>query len=151
MAANKGAVTTIKMFIAAGSAAPAPPLGPALGQRGVNIVQFCKDFNAATAKFKKGIPIPTQILCKPDRTFTFTTGTPPNSYFLKLAAGVTKGASDCGRQTVGKVNLKQIYEIAEVKQKDPRMSHLSLEAICKMLIGSAKSMGISIEPHSPSP
>eukprot|EP00794_Sanderia_malayensis_P020255 gene20254-22239_t len=135
----------LKIYIGAGKAAPAPPIGPALGQRGINIMQFCKEFNERTKNLKQGIPIPTKITYK-DRSYTFETASPPATYFLKNAANIEKGASKPGKETVGTVTLKHIYEIACVKKQDNIMKNVSLEAICKSLIGSAKSMGIVVIP-----
>lgn len=133
----------LKICIAAGKAAPAPPLGPALGQRGINIMQFCKDFNEKTKELKQGIPIPTKITYK-DRNFTFETSTPPTSYFLKQAANIEKGASKPGKEIAGQVTLKHIYEIACVKKNDNALKNVPLEQVCKSIIGSARSMGIKV-------
>src|ERR1044072_4649004 len=107
----------IKLQVPAGSATPSPPIGPALGQRGVNIMGFCKEFNARTGDMEKGTPLPTVITVFQDKSFTFVTKTPPASYFLKQAAKIQKGAGATGRQTVGKVTRKQCREIAEKKMK----------------------------------
>eukprot|EP00055_Hartaetosiga_balthica_P000489 m.136705 g.136705 ORF g.136705 m.136705 type:complete len:150 (-) comp10850_c0_seq1:27-476(-) len=132
------------MFIGANSAAPAPPLGPALGQRGINIMDFCKQFNEKTKEFKKGVPIPTAVEVKGDRSFSFKTGMPPNSYFLKKAANVNKGANKPGKELVGSVTLRQIYEIAAIKKQDAKFRNTPLQSVCKSIIGSARSMGIDV-------
>eukprot|EP00052_Salpingoeca_macrocollata_P033083 m.7325 g.7325 ORF g.7325 m.7325 type:complete len:146 (-) comp4680_c0_seq1:42-479(-) len=137
-------VGKVAMYIKARSAAAAPPLGPALGQRGINIMQFCKDFNAKTQHIKQGVPIPTTILVKSDRTFTYTTRTPPTSYFLLQAAGLNRGSASPGKEIVGSVNLKQIFEIAKVKHQDDVFKTTSLEKVCRSIIGSARSMGIKV-------
>eukprot|EP00056_Hartaetosiga_gracilis_P016631 m.5556 g.5556 ORF g.5556 m.5556 type:complete len:151 (-) comp4374_c0_seq1:28-480(-) len=137
-------VSRFSMFIAANSAAPAPPLGPALGQRGINIMDFCKQFNDKTKQFKKGVPIPTSVEVKGDRSFTFKTGMPPNSYFLKKAAGIEKGATKPGKETVGSVTLRQVYEIATVKSQDEKFRNTPLQGVCKCIIGSARSMGLNV-------
>ncbi|XP_057316472.1 39S ribosomal protein L11, mitochondrial-like [Hydractinia symbiolongicarpus] len=133
----------LKMYIAAGKAAPSPPLGPALGQRGINIMQFCKDFNEKTKDFKSGIPVPTKIVFK-DRNFTFSINHPPASYFLKAAAGIEKGSANPGRDIIGTVTLKQIYEIALIKSEDRGFKNTPLEGVCKCLIHSCHSMGINV-------
>eukprot|EP01134_Creolimax_fragrantissima_P003434 CFRG3434T1 len=141
---SKGAASQIRMYVSAGKAAPAPPLGPALGQRGINIMQFCKDFNDKTSNIKKGIPIPVIIDVKADRTFTYRMKQPPTAYFLKAAAGISKGSGDCGHAKVGTVTLKHIYEIAQAKKKDPTLNHLSMESMCKLLIATSKTVGIEV-------
>lgn len=135
----------LKFTLPAGKAAPAPPVGPRLGQMGVNIVQFCKDFNAATAHYVEATPLTTVVTAYTDRSASFKTRMPPTSYLLKKAAGVEKGASKPGLEVVGSVSLKHIYEIAKIKQQDKHLSHLSLEALCKSVMMTAKNCGIQVE------
>ncbi|MFN7038830.1 MAG: 50S ribosomal protein L11 [Alphaproteobacteria bacterium] len=133
----------IKLQIPAGKANPSPPIGPALGQRGLNIMEFCKSFNARTQALEPGIPLPTVITAFADKSFEFVTKTPPNTYFLKKAAQITKGSSEVGKKaTVGSVTMKQIKEIADKKMQD--LNANDLDAACQMIIGSAKSMGIEV-------
>jgi large subunit ribosomal protein L11 len=132
----------IKLQVPAGSATPSPPIGPALGQRGVNIMEFCKAFNAQTQDVEKGSPIPVVITVFQDRSFTFEMKTPPVSYFLKQAAKVQKGAPTPGRGTVGSVSRSQVQEIAEKKMRDLNCD--SVEAAMRMVEGSARSMGLSV-------
>ncbi|MFZ1210101.1 MAG: 50S ribosomal protein L11 [Pseudolabrys sp.] len=132
----------LKLQVPAGAANPSPPIGPALGQRGLNIMEFCKAFNAQTQKMEKGIPIPVVITTYQDRSFTFEMRTPPVSYFLKKAAKLESGAKTPGREPVGKVSKKQVREIAEQKMKDLNCD--TVEAAMKMIEGSARSMGLTV-------
>ena len=133
----------VKLQVPAGKANPSPPIGPALGQQGVNIMEFCKQFNAKTQKMEPGMPIPVVITVFQDRSFTFITKTPPNTYFLKKAAGITKGTTTPGKGAmVGKVTMEQIREIAQKKMAD--LNAKDLEGACSMLVGSARSMGIDV-------
>jgi len=132
----------IKLQVPAGQANPSPPIGPALGQRGVAIMEFCKAFNAATQNMDPGIPIPTTITVFTDKSFSFVTKTPPVSYFLKKAAKVQKGAKLVGRETVGRVTQAQLREIAESKMVD--LNAYDVDAAVEMVKGSARSMGIEV-------
>ena len=133
----------IKLQIPAGQANPSPPVGPALGQRGLNIMEFCKAFNAATDTMEKGMPIPVEITAYSDKSFTFITKTPPASYFLKKAAKLQKGGQTPGRDSAaGQVTISQCKEIAEAKQKD--LNSVSLEGAVEMIKGSARSMGLEV-------
>jgi large subunit ribosomal protein L11 len=128
--------------VPAGQANPSPPIGPALGQRGVAIMEFCKAFNAATQNMDPGIPIPTTITVFTDKSFSFETKTPPVSYFLKKAAKIEKGAKLVGRETVGRVTQAQLREIAESKMVD--LNAYDVDAAVEMVKGSARSMGIEV-------
>ena len=132
----------IKLQVPAGKANPSPPIGPALGQRGLNIMQFVKEFNAATQGMEPGMPVPVVITAFADRTFTFVTKTPPVSYFLKKAAGVAKGSSTTGRGIAGKVTMAQCREIAEAKMKD--LNAHDMDGAVQMIVGSARSMGLEV-------
>ena len=132
----------IKLQIPAGQANPSPPVGPALGQRGLNIMAFCKEFNAATQKMEPGMPIPVLITAYTDASFTFVTKTPPVSFYLKKAAGLAKGTSTAGRGNIGKVTKAQVKEIAEAKMPD--LNCVSVEAAMAQVEGSARSMGIEV-------
>jgi large subunit ribosomal protein L11 len=132
----------LKLQVPAGAANPSPPIGPALGQRGLNIMEFCKAFNAQTQKMDKGIPIPVIITTYQDRSFTFEMKTPPVSYFLKKAAKLESGSKTPGREPVGQVSKKQVREIAEQKMKDLNCD--TVEAAMKMIEGSARSMGLTV-------
>jgi len=133
----------IKLQIAAGSANPSPPVGPALGQHGVNIMDFCNAFNDKTKEMEKGMPVPVVIEVYEDRSFSFTTKTPPASYYLKKAAGVKKGASAIGTEIIGSVTQDQVKEIAEAKMQD--LNANTIEAAMEMIKGSARSMGIEVK------
>ena len=132
----------IKLQVPAGAANPSPPIGPALGQRGVNIMEFCKAFNAATNELEKGMPIPTIITVYADRSFSFETKTPPATFLLKKAARLQKGATEPGKQSVGRVTRKQLKEIAEVKMKD--LNANDIDAAAKIIEGSARAMGLEV-------
>ena len=133
----------IKLQVKAGQANPSPPVGPALGQHGVNIMEFCKAFNAATQGMEVGIPIPVVISVYNDRSFTFITKTPPATVLLKKAAGIDKGSGTPNSNKVGKVTRKQLEEIAKVKAPD--LNAADLEAAVKIIAGSARSMGLEVE------
>ncbi|RMD89358.1 MAG: 50S ribosomal protein L11 [Alphaproteobacteria bacterium] len=133
----------IKLQVPAGAANPSPPIGPALGQRGVNIMEFCKAFNAATDKLEKGMPIPTVITVYQDRSFSFETKTPPASFYLMRAAKLKKGSAAPGKTVAGKVTADQIREIAEAKMPD--LNAHSIEQAMKIIAGSARSMGLEVE------
>lgn len=132
----------VKLEIPAGKANPSPPVGPALGQRGVNIMQFCKEFNAATQGGEIGVPTPVVITVYSDRSFTFVTKTPPTSFFLKRAAKIDKGSGTTGRGFAGKVTKSQIREIAEKKMPD--LNAKDLEGAMQMVRGTARSMGMEV-------
>jgi large subunit ribosomal protein L11 len=139
----KKVVGIIKLHVPAGKANPSPPIGPALGQRGLNIMEFCKAFNAATQNLEPGMPIPVVITAFGDRSFTFVTKSPPNSYFLKKAAGIEKGSQTTGKgSAVGRVTMAQIREIAEQKMQD--LNAKDINGACRMLIGSARSIGLDV-------
>jgi large subunit ribosomal protein L11 len=132
----------LKLQVPAGAANPSPPIGPALGQRGLNIMEFCKAFNAQTQKIEKNTPIPVVITTYQDRSFTFELKTPPVSYFLKKAAKVEVGSKAPGRDVAGSVTKAQINEIAKEKMKDLNCD--TIEAAAKMIAGSARSMGLTV-------
>jgi len=138
----KEKVADIKLQVPAGAANPSPPIGPALGQRGLNIMDFCKQFNAKTQGLEKGTPIPVVITAYSDRSFTFITKQPPNTFFIKKAAKIEKGAQTPGTQNVGTITMAQIKEIAAKKMVD--LNANDIDAACQMLIGSARSMGIQV-------
>ncbi len=133
----------VKLQVPAGQANPSPPIGPALGQAGLNIMEFCKAFNAQTQNMEPGMPIPVVITAYGDRTFSFITKTPPASYFLKKAAKVNKGSGVPNKTKVGKVTMKQVREIAELKMVD--LNAHDIDAAVMMIAGSARSMGIDVE------
>ncbi len=139
----KKLVGSMKLQVPAGQANPSPPVGPALGQRGINIMEFCKAFNAKTADMEPGAPCPTVIQYYQDKSFTMDIKTPPASYYLKKAAKVKSGANMPSRETVGTVTSKQVREIAEAKMKD--LNANSVEAAMQIILGSARSMGIEVK------
>ena len=132
----------IKLQVPAGAATPSPPIGPALGQRGVNIMGFCKEFNARTEKETKGTPLPTVITVYQDKSFTFITKTPPATHFIKQALGLKSGSKLPGRDSAGTINRSQLREIAEKKMKD--LNANDLEQATKIIAGSARSMGLQV-------
>lgn len=138
----KKVVGFVKLQIPAGKANPSPPVGPALGQRGLNIMEFCKAFNAATQKMEPGAPIPVVITAYQDRTFSFITRKPPVSYFLKKAAKIQKGSQTPGKSEAGTISMKQIQEIANEKMSD--LNAFSVEAASNMIRGSALAMGLKV-------
>ena len=131
----------IKLQVPAGNATPSPPIGPALGQRGVNIMGFVKEFNARTEKEVKGTPLPTVITVYQDKSFTFVTKTPPATHYIKQAAGITSGSKMTGREVAGKITRGQLREIAEKKMKD--LNANDLDAATKNIEGSARAMGLN--------
>ena len=133
----------IKLQVPAGSANPSPPIGPALGQQGVNIMEFCKQFNAQTQKLEKGLPIPTIITVYSDRSFTFIMKTPPAAVLIRKAIGIEKGSGTPNTAKVGKISRKQLEEVAKMKQPD--LTAADLEAAVRTIAGSARSMGVDVE------
>ncbi|KYK59193.1 60S ribosomal protein L19 [Drechmeria coniospora] len=141
----------VKLIVGAGQASPSPPVGPALGSKGVKSMDFCKEFNARTANFIPGTPTPCRVTVRPDRTFHFEVRTPQTSWLLlnavdapKNKKGNRRGASSPGHETIGDISLKHVYEIAKIKQKELRLSGLSLEGLCRSVIFQAKSIGINV-------
>ena len=132
----------IKLQVPAGIANPSPPIGPALGQRGVNIMEFCKAFNAATQELEKGAPIPTVITVYADRSFSFTTKSPPATHFIKKAAKIKSGSKEPGKVSGGTIRRSQLADIAEAKMKD--LNANTIEAATKIIEGSARAMGLTV-------
>ncbi|WP_375260435.1 50S ribosomal protein L11 [Palleronia sp.] len=139
----KKKIGSMKLQVKAGQANPSPPVGPALGQRGINIMEFCKAFNAKTQDMEQGAPCPTVITYYQDKSFTMEIKTPPASYYLKKAANVQSGAKTPSRETVGQVTAKQVREIAEAKMRD--LNANSIEDAMQIILGSARSMGIEVK------
>jgi large subunit ribosomal protein L11 len=133
----------VKLQVAAGSANPSPPVGPALGQHGLNIMEFCKQFNAVTQKQEKGLPIPVIITVFSDKSFTFITKTPPVTVLIKKAIGLDKGSKQANKDKVGKINRKQLEEIAKIKMPD--MNCNDIDAAVRMIAGSCRQMGVEVE------
>ncbi|KAI1200857.1 ribosomal protein L11 [Nemania serpens] len=149
--AAAGADQIVKLIVGAGQATPSPPVGPALGSKGIKSMDFCKEFNARTAHVTPGTPMPTRVTVRADRTFHFEIRTPQTSWLLRNAAEIPigkknkrKGASQPGHETVGTVSLKHIYEIAKIKQSELRLSGLSLEGLCRSIIYQARTIGIAV-------
>ncbi|AMD19419.1 HBR518Wp [Eremothecium sinecaudum] len=140
----------VKLIVGAGQAAPSPPVGPALGSKGIKAMDFCKEFNARTANYAPGVPVPVLITIKPDRSFKFELKSPPTGYLLLKALGQEKGhgTPDIKKPsgTLGELSLKHIYEIAKIKKTDGRHVSLDMESIVKCTIGVARSMGIKVVP-----
>jgi len=132
----------IKLQVSAGSANPSPPIGPALGQRGVNIMEFCKQFNAATQEMEKGTPLPTVITVYADRSFSFVTKTPPATYFIKKAANLKSGSKEPGKISAGTIKRSQLAEIAQAKMAD--LNANDIDQATKIIEGSARSMGLQV-------
>lgn len=141
--AKKKILGYIKLQIPAGKANPSPPVGPALGQKGLNIMEFCKAFNAATQKLEIGVPVPVVITAFEDKTFTFITKLSPVAYFIKQAAGIKSGSGETNKKIVGTITSAQVREIAEAKMPDLNCS--TIEAASQMVIGQTKSMGVKVE------
>lgn len=133
----------LKLQVPAGAANPSPPIGPALGQRGINIMEFCKAFNAATQEMEKGAPVPTTITYYQDKSFTFKTKTPPASYLLKKAANLKSGSKEPGKATVGSIGRDKVREIAELKMKD--LNAADIDGAMRQIEGSARAMGLKVE------
>ncbi|KAJ4389745.1 mitochondrial 54S ribosomal protein YmL19 [Gnomoniopsis smithogilvyi] len=141
----------VKLIVGAGQASPSPPVGPALGSKGIKSMDFCKEFNARTSHINPGTPLPVRVTVRPDRSFHFDVRTPQTSWLLLNAAeapmgkkGKRKGATQPGHEVAGTVSLKHVYEIAKIKQSELRLSGLSLEGLCRSIIYQAKSIGINV-------
>ena len=132
----------IKLEVKAGSATPSPPIGPALGQRGVNIMGFCKEFNARTGDMEKGTPLPTVITVYQDKSFTFVTKTPPATHLLKQAMNLKSGSKQTGKETIGTITRQQLRDIAQMKMKD--LNAIDIEAASLIIEGSDKAMGLAV-------
>ncbi|KAI9222615.1 putative MRPL19-mitochondrial ribosomal protein, large subunit [Blastocladiella britannica] len=137
-------IVNIRLTVPAGKAAPVPPVGPVLGQRGIRAMEFCKQFNDRTAKLTPGTPVPVKMAIKADRTYTFETKAPRTSWLLLQAAGLAKGANKPGEEEVGQVSVKAVYEIAKIRQRD--RPDLSLEQLCRMIAGSTHTLGLRVVP-----
>jgi len=137
-------VRKVRLRVGAGAAKPGPAIGQALGPLGINMAEFCKQFNEKTKTYEKETPVPVELSAFSNRTFTFICKTPPTSWFLKKCAGVEAGAARTGHEIVGEVHVKHIYEIAKVKQTDEHLKSLSLEAISRSIVGSCRTMGLKV-------
>ena len=139
-------MSSLRLLVPAAKATPTPPVGPALGQRGIKSMDFCKQFNEQTSHYTPGIPIPTTIEITPNRTFTFVVKPPPTSWLLRQAAGLEKGSARAKDVVVAQLSLKHIYEIAKVKKDDPAFMDSDLKQVASRIIGQASGMGIQIVP-----
>lgn len=142
---TKKVISNLKIVVQAAAAKPAPPVGPVLGQAGLNIMTFCKDFNAKTAKYKEGLPLRVKLKVFADKTFDYSVHMPHTSWFIMKAAGLSRGGGRAGHESVAQISLKHVYEIAKVKQQD--MKRLSLENTCKAVIAVAGRMGVEVVPR----
>ncbi|EPX71383.1 ribosomal protein subunit L19 [Schizosaccharomyces octosporus yFS286] len=134
----------VKLVVPAGKAAPTPPIGPALGARGVKSIDFCKEFNARTVGYVPTVPIPCRVTVTPQRTFSFTIHTPPTSWLICKTLDIEKGSSSPKHDIKGQLSLKHVYEIAKLKSTDPTLKGTDLKSLCKSVIGTAKSMGVQV-------
>lgn len=141
MAAIKG---TARLRLPAGKAAPSPAIGQALGPLGLNMMEFCKEFNARTGHIRENTPVPVRLTAFANRTFTFETRTPPTTWLLKRVAGIGKGAASPGKEAVGYVTVKEVFEIAKIKQQDEHMKATPLDSIAKSVVGTARTMGLDV-------
>lgn len=144
-AVKKQVMANIRLVIAAAAAKPAPPVGPALGQAGLNIMAFCKEFNAKTTNYKEGVPLRVNVQVYQDKTYDWQLKSPPATWFIKKAAGLERAADRPGHETIATISLKHLYEIARVKQKD--MPNVSLEGVCLSLMSTCRSMGVKVVPR----
>ncbi|GAA5938676.1 hypothetical protein JCM1841_000638 [Sporobolomyces salmonicolor] len=147
--AAAAAAQIVRLVVPAGKATASPPVGPALGARGVKSIDFVKEFNARTSHLTPGTPTPVLITIQPDRTFTFVTKTPPTSWLIKQAAAIELGSGEAGKPgaaPAGTLTMKHVYEIAKIKQRDEHLRAIDLEAIAKSVVGSCKSAGVAVVP-----
>lgn len=141
---NKQISSYLRLQIYAGKASPTPPVGPALGLRGLNIMEFCKAFNERTKSINNDVIIPTIITVYSDKTYTFDIKTPPTTYFIKKMLYMEKGSKEPGKNVVKKIDIKKVYELARIKKEDEHLKNLNIDSLCKMIIGTLKSMGVEI-------
>ncbi|KAI8803213.1 ribosomal protein L11 [Cladochytrium replicatum] len=135
---------TIRIRVPAGKASPSPPVGPALGQRGIKSMDFCKSFNDKSAIYSPGIPLQVRIKVNADKSYNYTISSPPTSWLILRAAGIEKGAAKPGSETVGTLSLKHVYELAKIKHNDPTMQHMPLRNVAAEIVGQARSIGVTI-------